>query len=315
MLRLAWLRGLAIGLGLMAGCIYQTTTGPIEEVRPPQPPTIVPPPVAVADARGAPESVRGANAAPEVPELPPLVRAKIEMGSAPLSPVLPPPEPAPVPDDPLVALLQSLRKKDKKAAKEVERLDASRREQLLALLKLTVGVNEGSIEKLSPEEAAALLAQLRHVCTDLCRRAPLQLRNVAYCRSVKGFGQFEPAGKDPEFQAGADGQPGERVQVYAEVCHFRSRANKSGHETKLDASLEVLDGNGKRVAKVPLGTCSDCSQSPRHDYFLNCQFHVPSGLKPGKYTLRLKVRDLAPGDGPRQARSSLELRVSAPHSS
>lgn len=328
MLRYAWLGGLAVGLGLTTGCLYHTTTGSSDPAAPP-PQTVVPPPAAVADAGpvARPESVRGALAAPEAPEPPAKVRAKgessVEMGPASplLPPLIPPPPPAapapatPPPERPLVELLSLLEKEPEKASRELKRLDPAHRERVLALLKLTARASQGGIEKLPAEEAACLLEQLRHVCKELCRRAPLQLRKVAFCRSVKGFGQYEPAGASPQFRAGEDGQPGERVQVYAEVHHFRSRPCRAGHETKLDASLEVLDAGGKRVARVPLGTCSDCSQSPRHDYFLNCQFHVPAGLKPGKYTLRLKVRDLAPGDGPRQARAALELRVAAPRGS
>src|SRR5262249_38654838 len=160
-------------LGLTTGCIFQTTTGTTEEIRPPQIQTIVPPAAVVADAReGPPRSVRGADSI-EAPDPPPpaLVPAKVEMGSKAEmgpdvpSPVLPPPQPAPSPDPLAVTALRLwMEKHPEKAAKELERLDASRRERLLALLKLAAGVSEGQIEKLSPEEAASLLEQLRHVC-------------------------------------------------------------------------------------------------------------------------------------------------------
>ena len=43
-----------------------------------------------------------------------------------------------------------------------------------------------------------------------------------------------------------------------------------------------------------LDPCIDRSQSPRQDYFLNFQFHVPAGLPPGLYTLLVTVKDVTP---------------------
>jgi hypothetical protein len=297
--------GLSLGLCLMTGCLYYAAPAPdvqsaVKTIQPPpaedDPP---PPPLAVEPVK------RGASSI-EPPDL-----FKLEMGPAPAFPDFTLPAqpsqlaPPPPPDRPLVTLCRGIMEKnpaDVEAA--LKKIDPERRQRMLALLELAAGVGEGGIEDLPPDDAAALLEQLRQVGTTLEKRAPLVLRGVRLCRSIRGFGQFEEAGPAPEYQAG------ERVQVYAEVRHFRSKPGTSGHETRLSASLEVLDAKGKKVSSLALGTCSDRSRSPRRDYFLNCQFHIPAELGPGEYTLRLTVRDMA-GEKTREARSSLRLRVRA----
>jgi hypothetical protein len=115
------------------------------------------------------------------------------------------------------------------------------------------------------------------------------------------------------FQAGIDGLPGERIQVYAEVRNFTSRPYNGEYETKLSCLLEIREGE-KVTRTINLDTCIDRSQTPRHDYFLNFQFPVPARLKPGWYTLWITVRDVTGGEASaaRIARKSVDFKVCAP---
>ncbi len=300
MLRRMWLSGgLGLALCLQAGCLYHATAPADEVPQPPQPVKVVEIPAARSAASLEPPP------SPDKPD-------RVEIGPAgpagpgPLGSLLPLPAVAEKklpPDHPLVAALRGvLDRRPEDARKALERLPAPDRERLLAFLELTANVGEGEIGKLSPKKAEALLAHVSDVGRGLKERAPLQLRSVRYCRGIKGFGQYEPAGDAPSFRAA------ERVQVYAEVRHFRSTEQGGSHETRLSATLEVRGSGGEAVATVPLGACSDHSLSPRNDYFLNCQFHVPPGLAPGEYVLWLTVRDLGAGK-PREAKSSLAFRV------
>ena len=61
------------------------------------------------------------------------------------------------------------------------------------------------------------------------------------------------------------------------------------------------------------------SRTPRQDYFLNFQFHVPAKLKAGRYTLKVTVTDVTPqSSGSKKAASdneswkSLDFRVCPP---
>jgi hypothetical protein len=63
-------------------------------------------------------------------------------------------------------------------------------------------------------------------------------------------------------------------------------------------------------------TAVDLSQTPRQDYFLNFQFHVPAKLEPGLYVLRVTVEDVTPAAGAnraeRTAERTLDFRVGPP---
>lgn len=283
------------GLGLSTGCLWHSTapeggSKPLQPlpplVRAEVPPVIEPKPYK-PDVRPALSlEVEEKKPDPPQPELPP------------------PPSMPPLPKDkPLVAAFRHvLEKHPEEAARELEKAGA-KRERLLALLKLTAGVSEGEIEKLPPGEAAALLDHLREMSRAVSKHAPLELKRLAYCRSIRGFGQYEAA-SSPSYEAG------EAVQVYAEVANFGSRAMKDGHETRLAATVEVRSAEGKRVGAVPLGECLDKCGSLRQDYFLNCRFQVPAGLAAGEYVLWVTVKDATEGK-PREAKASLPFKVSA----
>jgi hypothetical protein len=224
----------------------------------------------------------------------------------------------------------ALEKNPRETLRLLERHDQPNRELLFALMQLTAGVGAG--KPLSPQELAATLDQLQSLSILLRRRAALKLDKVCFCRRIDQFGQFQPLLPDHEFQAGVGGRPGERVQVYAEVRNFSSqlRVPPAGqtspvrdvpvYESILASTLEIYDYQRRHVVPaMNLRTCVDRSQTPRQDYFLNFQFHVPARLAPGSYTLRITVKDITPGQPstsvpPRVAQRSLDFKVIAPGS-
>jgi hypothetical protein len=256
-----------------------------------------------------------------------VARVRLEMQAAPP----PPPEqpavivgtaPAPAkptpPDAPLVAALRcALERNSNEAALWLQRYEPAQREQLLALLRLLAGLSDNNLDRLTPQELAHALDQLAGIVHVLRQRAPLTLDKVCFCRKISGFGRYDALPASHAFQAGIAAQPGERVQVYAEVRNFRSRFHNGQFETVLGSVLEFHNERGACVVRFNPGTCTDRSQTPRHDYFLNIQVHVPAKLPPGLYTLWVIVKDVTPStDGahvkPRLARRSLDFRVVAP---
>jgi hypothetical protein len=232
------------------------------------------------------------------------------------------PAPAPPkaarPEAPLVAALRcALQKSPNEAATWLERYEPAQRDRLLALLRLIVGLSEGDLDRLSPQDLAGMLDQLGELLQALRQRAPLTLDKVCFCRKISGFGRYDSLPVGHVFQAGLSGQPGERVQVYAEVRNFRSRQTNGQFETVLGSVLELHNERGACVVQFNLGSCTDRSQTPRQDYFLNFQAHVPAKLPPGLYTLWVIVKDVTPSaeGAPAQARvarRSLDFRVVAP---
>jgi hypothetical protein len=226
---------------------------------------------------------------------------------------------APPPDVPLVEALRcTLAKHPAEAGHLLENYDPADRSVLLALLRLAAGIGEGGLERLPPQETAAALEQLQAVTRSLREHAPLRLGKVFFCHRIDGFGRYEPMPADRAFKAGSDGQPGERIQVYAEVRNFHCRPNGPVFETILASSLEIFSEQDRRRPVVIINppTCRDRSLTPRQDYFLNFQFDVPARLPPGSYTLKVTVRDLTPPHGasvsPRVATLSQDFRITPP---
>jgi hypothetical protein len=230
----------------------------------------------------------------------------------PPSPVPPPPlSPTAVEKLPPVAaaLRAVMNKHPEQAARELEGVDTPRRDRLLALLRLAVDLEEQSLDRLSPAEVDATLEHLHALSRQLRPRAPLKIQTACLCQTIQGFGQYERIAADHAYSTGSAGKSGGRVQVYAEVSNFASKPVSEGrHETSLSTALEVEDASGKVVSTMNLGTCADQSQSPRSDYYLNFQFHVPASLEPGDYTLRIIVKDITAG-APREARTTLPLKI------
>ncbi len=220
-------------------------------------------------------------------------------------------------DAPLVAALRcALEKHPREAGKLLDAGARPNRDLLLALVRLTAELDGRDLDRLPPEELAASLEQVAGIVRALRQKAPLTLGNVHFCRRITGFGRYEALPVGHSFQVGAGKQPGERVQVYAEVRNFRSVLREGQFETVLASSLEVRNEQGRREVMMNLGSCTDRSQTPRQDYFLNFQFHVPPRLPPGLYTLWVTVKDVTlrggqPGPA-REARTSLDFKVVAP---
>jgi hypothetical protein len=215
-----------------------------------------------------------------------------------------------------------LAKDPRQALELLQRHDTPDREMLRGVLRLAAGLAPGDLERLPPHEVAAALEQLHQLVLALQRRAPLTLDKLCFCRQIQNFGQYEALPAEYAFQAGIDGRPGERVQVYAEVRNLSCAPRGGAYETVLGSELEIRERNlstqqGRRVVTMNLGTYTDRSQTPRQDFFLNCRFNVPERLPPGLYTLRVTVKDVTPSaDGrpvhARVARRSLDFKVVPP---
>jgi hypothetical protein len=282
-----------------------------------EPPPVLPPPPAppMSDYNLRPlQPVARLSAAVD----PPLERVKLEVSAGAGKPEAPAREKEALPS--VESLRSALQKRSQEAEALLETSDRPEREKMLALLRLMSGISEKELAKLPPEEVASALEQLRRLAQQLRLRAPLSLEKLYFCRSIESFGQYERLPDIPTFQAGVDGQPGEHVQVYVEVRNFGTVQRQDHYETRLSSSLEILevvDKQRRKVVTMNPRACIDRSQTPRQDFFLNVQFHIPARLPPGLYTLWVTVKDMtppAPGQDAdaRKARKSLDFRVCPP---
>jgi len=216
----------------------------------------------------------------------------------------------------LTAFRHVIEKDPEKAQQLLEQTGKGDRELLLGLVQLTAELSQHDLDEIAPEQVGQILEQLRQLSQHLQKRAPLQVARVCLCRRIDGFGQYELMPEDHVFQAGIDQDVGDRIQVYAEVKHHSSRMNQGLYETVLASTLEIYNEQRQKVVTLDVGECVDRSQTPRQDYFLNYQFHVPAKLPPGLYTLWVQIQDKTlpenEATGKRIARRSVDFRVGSP---
>ena len=135
-----------------------------------------------------------------------------------------------------------------------------------------------------PSRRAALaLRELRQATSRLANQATLDLRNLAFCSDVTGYGHFT---RFPN----ADFEPEQEVLLYAEIYNLQSAETKTGFRTNFQASLQVLDTAGKVVYDHSFPPGEDQCTSRRRDFFVPFRTYIPK-LSPGEYTLQLTVED------------------------
>ena len=142
----------------------------------------------------------------------------------------------------------------------------------------------------------------RHLCravASLGESATLEIRNLAFCSEVQSYGSIKRFGSR-EFT------PGQRLLLYAEVDNFHSENTAKGYHTSLRSSFQIFDSSGRRVDRRESTTSEEHCQSPRRDYFIGCDFRLPTNIYPGRHTLKLTVEDLK---SHKVAESSIDFTV------
>ena len=114
--------------------------------------------------------------------------------------------------------------------------------------------------------------------------SPLVVRNLAFITEVQSYGAYKPFAKN-EFT------PGQELLLYAEVENFRSEDTPKGFHTVLQASYQVFDARGQRVASQELNAVEEHCRNLRHDFFLAYRLSLPKRIYPGKHTLQLTLVD------------------------
>ncbi len=306
----------SLAAALLPGCAHTFWPGPSASTGTEAPSRFGPSPTARAEGRPIspyhpepPDAVAGRNQKyamrTEPPEqtpgtLRPVGPADNEMAGT-ARPTAPPlPETTRRSDEPLLISLRAyLDKRPEEALEALRSYDKSNQDMLLAVLPFLARLSEGSLATLKPEEAAHHIGQFRALEASLAARAPLKIEQMQFCKRATGFGEYIPLEEGHEFQAGAGDCDGETVKVYVELANLSQRRNGLGYETWAAARVEILDFKGVVVAEKVYMPEGDLSRSPKHDYYYTLRFAIPSKVPPGRYTLRLEVKDVTglPGMG------------------
>jgi hypothetical protein len=146
-------------------------------------------------------------------------------------------------------------------------------------------VPQPSVEPASaPEPAAAPAFGVRHAC---------------FASRVRAWGDLDRFAEN-RFT------PGQEVIVYIELDQLSSGASPAGHTTCIDATLTLLDAEGRAIREWTFEPIAETCPTPRHDYFARYVIRMPESLPPGGCRLAVAVVDTLAG---RTASTSLPLEV------
>jgi hypothetical protein len=291
-----------------AGCL--SVAGTVRTDPPPAPPPasgfsslrpgeVVPTRSYPADPK-APPAAPDADPLPVPPPTPDALLAAARGGDPGPFPVLP----APTADPPLLAAVRAyVENRPEEAIKHLEKLDRPNQEFALAVLPALARGAAMNHAAPDPQEAGIVAEQLTAAAAKLEAKAPLRIEKVVFCKSLDGFGRYEPWPETRPYR------PGDLAVLYVEVRHLAGVPTKDGIRVRADVSLQVRDSgqklveqmdpdNPKRRVTAVAWAHDHVFRSPPRDYHLPYRLVVPA--TPGVYTITVEVRE--PGTG-RVARS------------
>jgi hypothetical protein len=118
-------------------------------------------------------------------------------------------------------------------------------------------------------------------------QADLMIPAAALCRSVEGFGKYEPL-EPARFAAGKE----HKAIIYCEVANFASNLNeRQMWETRLKQDLVLYTEFGAPVWNDRTETIIDSARNRRHDFFVNKRIVIPANLTIGRYLLKVSIVD------------------------
>jgi hypothetical protein len=126
------------------------------------------------------------------------------------------------------------------------------------------------------------------------------IQNACFASRVQGWGVID------RFEA-ATFAPGQELIIYFELDQLASRETADGHATRIDTTLRLVDGDGRRVHEWTFEPLEETCRGQRRDYFARYLVAVPASTPTGPYRLEVVVSDTIAG---RTAHASLPLEVS-----
>jgi hypothetical protein len=131
---------------------------------------------------------------------------------------------------------------------------------------------------------SSVMVSQREATSHLAAVSNLEVRSVAFCTQVDGYGMYQRFGK---YQF----NPDQDVLLYCEVDNVSAEKVKSGFETQLQGSYEIRDSQGRLVADQDLPMEPEVCLNHRRDYFMVYRIYMPQQIPAGNYELRLTIHD------------------------
>jgi len=123
-------------------------------------------------------------------------------------------------------------------------------------------------------------------------KADLVVPKVELCKSIVGFGLYEPI-EPAAFKAGAKN----RVLLYIEVDNFKCEKTKTGlFRTLLSVRKSLMNKSGEELWSTKDDNIEDLARQERRDFYLTIgPLAIPKSLGPGEYVFKVEVEDVLGG--------------------
>ncbi|MDA1229865.1 MAG: hypothetical protein O2856_03740 [Planctomycetota bacterium] len=137
------------------------------------------------------------------------------------------------------------------------------------------------------EQLTETLEYVRTASRQLQPLSTMRIRRMNFCDRIDGFGDFSSF-------PGSDFNAGQPLMLYTEIENYKAELTTDGHyRSEFTAMIEFFrEDETEPIASrtIRLPEIEDLCSTERTDYFQSYELTVPS-LSPGRYTLRLRVRD------------------------
>lgn len=170
------------------------------------------------------------------------------------------------------------------ALRPIDRMDENEQEYVRHQMQ---ALYEASNPDANPSRArhwSSVMMSQREATSHLAAVSNLEVRSVAFCTQVDGYGMYQRFGK---YQF----SPDQDVLLYCEVDNVAAEKVKAGYETQLQGSYEIRDAQGRLVADQDLPMEPEICLNHRRDYFMVYRIYMPQQIPAGSYELRLTIHD------------------------
>ncbi len=112
------------------------------------------------------------------------------------------------------------------------------------------------------------------------------INELRLCRTVSGFGSFEPLNENSV-------KAGQTLLIYCELTRLRYELKDAGFASRISSRVEIRPSGGGPIQwEHDWDAAEDVCRRRRHDYYVNYRVDLPRSLPPGSYILRLIQTDL-----------------------
>lgn len=136
-------------------------------------------------------------------------------------------------------------------------------------------------------EASRVLERVSELRKALIPASDLSLPTLTICRSVLGYGLYEPI-EPAQFRAGVHNE----FVAYCEIQNIASQKQSDGSfQTWLDVKTSVLTRSGDTVQESQSPAVKTNWKTERHECFLAPIISLPPSLPPGDYVVKVTITD------------------------